>query len=166
MPDRTGPIVFEVVHPVRSFHQRFALTAHRVGKPNAVGRSIITNFLSVIARGGAVTLDREYLNGIGNIFQDPRAKVAVPQREFFLNLIVDLPRNANSAGLRDTFETRSYVHTVAVNIVAFHDHIAQMHADAQNQRTVAGGICIAGSHFTLNFRRAIDGLDDAGEFRE
>jgi hypothetical protein len=57
-----------VVHPVRSFHQRFTLTADRVGKPDAIGRSAITNFLPVIARGEAVTFDRKYLNGIGNIF--------------------------------------------------------------------------------------------------
>ena len=126
----------------------------------------MTNVLPVIVRGEAVTLDRKYLYGIGNILQNPRTKAAIPQRELFHNLIVDLPRNANSAGLRDTFKTRRYVHAVAVNIVAFHDHIAQMHADAQNQRMAARSVRIAGIHVTLNFRRATDGLDDAGEFCE
>ena len=93
-------------------------------------------------------------------------RLRYPSVELFLNLIVDLPRNANSAGLRDTFKTHSDVHAVAINIVAFHNHIAQMHADAQNQRTVARQDWHCGHPFHADFRRAIDRLDDAGEFRE
>jgi len=104
--------------------------------------------------------------GSRDVLQVLRSQTAVTQRQLVLHLIVGLPGNADTAALGDSFETGRDVDAVSVEIIALDDHVAEMHADAKCHLAVAARAAVARRHGPLDFGRAVDALDDAGEFRQ
>src|SRR3972149_6237331 len=75
-------------------------------------------------------------------------------------------RDEDSAGVADALQAGSDVDAVAVEILAFDDHVAEIDADAQHDAAVVGLAGRALGHRRLHADRALHGVDDAGEFGE
>jgi hypothetical protein len=126
----------------------------------------VADFLTFVGDRETVAFDCKDFDRIGNVLEVLRTKVAVTEHELLLHLIVNLSRNANAAGFRDAFKTGRNVHAIAVDIVALHNHVAKMHANAKYHRPLVGRPSIARGHLALNLSRAINRLDHAGKFCE
>ena len=77
---------------------------------------------------------------------------------------VDDRGNADSAGLRQRLQAGGDVDAVAINVVAFDDHIAEIDADPQNDVGLAHGLIRQSTVRALHGESAMDGIDDAAEF--
>ena len=73
-------------------------------------------------------------------------------------MIDHLTRHQNAADACILLKSRGQVHAVAQQIVAFDNHVAQMHADAKGQR-VCGGV-----QFALNGDSRGHAFDDRWKF--
>ena len=60
--------------------------------------------------------------------------------ELVTHLIVDLPRDRNTTGISDALDAGSNVHAVAHQIIALHNDVADMDADAQRQSPLRVGL--------------------------
>src|SRR5438552_212577 len=58
------------------------------------------------------------------------------------------------------------VDTVAINVAAIGDHVAEIDADAKSQAALLGEIQVAVGHCAMNFGGAAHRVDYAGEFRQ
>ena len=56
------------------------------------------------------------------------------------HLIVDLSRQGNATGISDRFDAGSNVYAVAHQIIALHNDVADMNADAQRQFALRVGL--------------------------
>ena len=78
-------------------------------------------------------------------------------------MVVGLAGNADSAGLRDSFEARCDVHAVTVDVVSVDNNVAEMHAYPQQHPVVIARAAIAYLHLALDLGRAFHGFDHAAE---
>ncbi len=104
-----------------------------------------------------------YPNWLGDVLQLVRAEVLEPGLQLRLHLVVDGAGDPDSAGIGDTLQARRDVDAVAMDVVAFDDHVAQINADAEDDPLVVGLIGGAFRHAFLDFDSALDGFDDARE---
>jgi hypothetical protein len=70
------------------------------------------------------------------------------------------------AGIGHGFDPRGVVAAVAIKVVAFDDHVAQIDADAQFDATLRPNIRVPLGHRLLHSDRAADRADDASKFRQ
>jgi hypothetical protein len=131
---RILPIELEVVHPVRRFHKWRPAAHDRIGQPYSIGRATIIDLqlhlvrFDRVARGGA---DDIRLNRFRNVLQSLRTQRSTNQGNFAFDLVVDLARDAHHARLRHCFQTCSNVDAIPQQVLALHDDIAYVDADAQ-----------------------------------
>ena len=69
----------------------------------------------------------------------------------------------NTARVRQGLEPRRDVDTVAVQIAAFHNHVAEVDTDAQHDLSVIRQSHIGGLHCFLQLDSALDCIHGAGE---
>ena len=88
----------------------------------------------VEARCGSPSLgsNPEYSHRFGYILDPLLADVGVAQCELVLDLRVNGIRDANAVGVGETLEARCDVDTVAIDLVAFDHHIAEVNADSKS----------------------------------
>jgi hypothetical protein len=79
------------------------------------------------------------------------------------DLVAYRARNANPAGLGERFEPGRDVDTVAKQILALDEDIADMHADAEAHWLTHGAGGVFFGDGILNCDRTLDGVDRTGE---
>jgi hypothetical protein len=72
--------------------------------------------------------------------------------------------HADPAGFGQPFEPSRNVDAIAINIVAVHDDVAEVDADAERDAMVRWHVHIAVLHRALDLDRALDSSDHAREF--
>jgi len=82
------------------------------------------------------------------------------------HLIVDRIGDEHSAGIGERLDPRSDVDAVAVEVVAFDDHIAEIDADAQFDALVRRDACVPLRDRLLHLDRATHRIDDAGKLHQ
>ena len=75
-----------------------------------------------------------------------------------------MARNADAAPIGDAFEPSRDVHSVAEDVGALRDDVAEIDANAELNAPVRRYLRIALEHAALNFDCAGDGVHDAAEF--
>ena len=83
-----------------------------------------------------------------------------------LDLVVDVARDADPAGLGQALQTGGDVHAVAVDVVALDDDVADVDADPIENLTVLGHACVALPHGALELDGEAHRVDDAGELHQ
>src|SRR5215471_14945945 len=91
------------------------------------------------------------------------AYVFIEKREFVLDLVVDCARNADAARLGETFQPRSDIDPVAVNLFALDHHIAEIDADAKLHPARWRHLSVLGLECSLDRHGAMNCVDYAGE---
>src|SRR5262249_20268494 len=81
-----------------------------------------------------------------------------------LRILVNTSRDADPAGLRQSFQSRGDIDAVAVDVVAVDDDVADIDADPELDPRLRRLVGIALVHAALNLDGATHGIDDAGEF--
>ena len=110
--------------------------------------------------------DGKNLYGLFDILEGLRSQRAEAWRKFAVDEIVDLPLYRDSTSLGRALETGGDVYTVAVDIAASHNYVADMHADPKLQPALRRHRRIAQRHLALDLCRTLDGFDSAREFRQ
>ena len=94
---------------------------------------------------------------LGDVLHRLPAERLESQIELALDLVVDIARDADPAGLRQPLQARGDVDAVAEDVVAVDDDVA--HVDADTKSEIAG----AGRHRRLHRHRACHCIDRARE---
>ena len=80
--------------------------------------------------------------------------------------LVDDGRHANTAGFGQRLEAGGDVDAVAIDVVAFDDDVAEIDADPQHDFRLAQRFIGHQAVRALHRKRAMDRVDDAGEFHD
>ena len=112
---------------------------------------------------GTVEIYGVDLNGLCNILQSLRAKCPIRERQLSIDLVEGLTGDADTAGLRDSFEARCDVHAVAVDVAAIDDDVAEMQAHSKQHPAVIPHAAIAYVHLPLDLRRTFHRFDHTSE---
>src|ERR1700691_3649455 len=163
-PERAFPVVFQMIEPIAGFDQRRPIAADGIGKADAVGSAAITDLLLFVGCRETITMNRKDFDRFGDVLEPLGPKTAITERQLLFYLVVGLARNADAAAFGDTFETGGNIDAVAIDVFAFDDDVADVHADAKRHLAVALSASIARRHRPLNFSSATDAFDGAGEF--
>jgi hypothetical protein len=75
-----------------------------------------------------------------------------------------LARDADAAAFGNAFKAGGNVDAVAVDVIAFDDDVANVHADAKRHLATISSAGIARGHGALNLGGTIDTLNGAGKF--
>src|SRR6516162_7924801 len=81
--------------------------------------------------------------------------------ELAAHLPVSVIRDADAAGLGDTFEPRSNVHTVPKYVAILDDNVADMNTNAEFDPLVVRYRCVALGHASLDFNGAAGSVHGA-----
>src|SRR5262249_16303432 len=92
------------------------------------------------------------------------AEIFVFHFEPVTDLITHCPGDADSARLSYGFEPDRHIDAITEDVVAFHDHIAKIDADAIKQGARSRHVTIAPRHALLKIYCAPERLGDALEF--
>src|SRR5712692_6944391 len=102
----------------------------------------------------------------GNVFHLLLASILVAQRELVSYLLMDSTGDADAAWGGEALEARGDVDPVAVDLFAIDDHVAEVDTDAELHPPLGWDIRVLRLQRGLDFDRALDGVDDAGELRD
>src|SRR5665213_3732366 len=101
---------------------------------------------------------------LGDILQRLLTHVVESEVDLAANLTLRVVGNADRAGLRDPLEASRDIDAVAENVVVIDDDVADMNADPEVDPRWLRHAAILFCHAMLNFDRAADRIDRAGEF--
>src|SRR5262249_9176556 len=79
------------------------------------------------------------------------------------DLVAHRGGDTDAAGLSERLQARGNVDAIAKDVVAFHDHVAKIDADAKLDRACRRDIRIAPGHLRLDLGSALHRVDDALE---
>jgi len=111
-----------------------------------------------------IEIERVNLNGSCNVFKVLSTKLPTAYRNFPLNLIENLARNANASAVSDTFEPRCDIDTITEDIASIFDNVTDINARTQFYLLISWNIVIAFMHTALKFHRATYGFYDTRKF--
>ena len=114
-------------------------------------------------RCGPIQQHAPHVHRMRDVLDRLFAEVLVAERELVPNLFVNGPRDADAAGVGETFQPRRDIDSVAVDLVAFDHHIAEVDADAEVHPARRRQPGVLNLERALNIHRAIDRIDHAGE---
>src|SRR5208282_617011 len=80
--------------------------------------------------------------------------------------LIDDRGDTDTARFGQRLQARGDVDAIAVNVVAFHDYIAKIEPDPQNNLRLAQGFIRQGAVGALHGKRAVHGIDHASELRD
>ena len=83
--------------------------------------------------------------------------------DLVLDLVVDIARDADAAGLGQLLQSRGNVHAVAIDVVVLDDDVADVDADPEHDAPVVGLIGLALGDARPGSRGAFDRVDHASE---
>src|ERR1700683_3842362 len=96
-PDRTVPVVFEMVEPIPGFHQRGACATDGISETDTVRGAAIVDLLLLVGCSEAVAVNGKNFDCFGNVLEVLSAEISITKCEFLLHLVVGLTRNADAA---------------------------------------------------------------------
>ena len=99
-------------------------------------------------------------------FEGLRPKIVPTDIDLAANLPIGIVGDADTARLGDALEPRGDVDAVAEDIVVVDDDVADVDADAKFDPLVLRHVGVLLGHAALDFDRAADGIDGAGEFHQ
>ena len=82
------------------------------------------------------------------------------------NALVDNRRNANSTGCGERLQPRGNIDSVAVDVFAIDDYVAQIDANSKHDGGSARFVILLSGHRGLHLNGAVHGVNDAAEFRK
>src|ERR1700736_6869617 len=94
------------------------------------------------------------------------ADVIAGKLDASVDLLVDLARDADPAGLGDALKARCYIDAVAIDAHLVIDHVADVDADAELHAALRLDCRIALCHGGLDGERALARVHHAGELGE
>jgi hypothetical protein len=170
--DRQFPVVFKMAKPVRRLQHRRSAADGRVCQPDTVGRLAIAYFLLEVRRGeepgarrcSGIEMDRENLHRLRDVLEVLSAEFAIGHIKLALDLIEHLARNADAAAIGKAFEPSRDIDSVAEDVGALRNDVAEIYADAEFDALVRRCLRIAFEHAALNLDGTRDGVHDAAKF--
>ena len=116
-----------------------------------------------LAGRGRVHEDAVDADRLGDALDLLLAERGVADRQLRLDVVVGGAGDRDAAGLGERLHAVGDVHAVAVDVVAFDDHVAKIDADAELQPALErqGGVALG--LLPLHLDRATQGIDDALE---
>ena len=117
-------------------------------------------------RGGGVHDDAVDADAAGDVLQLVLAQVLERKVELAAYLVVDLGRDADSAGAGERLDARRDIDAVAVDPVSLDHEVAEIDADPERHAALFGQFCIARSQFRLEGEGRFDRVYRAAEFRQ
>jgi len=94
------------------------------------------------------------------------AKILELERQFLHDVIVNAPRDADPARVRQALQARGDVDAIAENISVLQHDVADIDSDAELHSTVFFEVVVRVSQFILDFDRALDSRQGAAERRK
>ncbi len=73
-------------------------------------------------------------------------------------------RDIDAPWVGKAFKSGSYIHSIAIDLVAIDNHIAEIDADSKLNFSLIGEVFATGLEVTLNYHRARQGIHHTGEF--
>src|ERR1700758_4859484 len=152
--NRQFPVIFEMTHPVRRLQHRWSMADRRVCQPDTV-RCFAIAYLLLEVRSGeeagarrclGIELDRVNLHRLGDVLEILSAELAIGYIKLALDLIEHLARNADAAAIGDVFEPSRDIHSVAEDVGAFRDDVAEIDTNAKFNALVLLYLRIALEH--------------------
>jgi hypothetical protein len=102
----------------------------------------------------------------GNVLDLLLTQIFECDLDLVAHLIAHYPADTDPAGLPESFQTGRDIHSVAEDVLAFDNYIAEVDADAKLDPLLPPGGFVTPGHPPLKLDPAPHGVDDAGKFRE
>src|SRR4029450_9822991 len=163
------PIVFDMIHPVCCFHQRWSAAHGRISEPYTIGCTAVVDLqlhTVWVNETFTIEIDRVSLDGFWNVLQFLRPERSINERQLALDLFVGLGGNTNTAGFGETFEARCNVHAIAVDIVVIDDDVTNIDADSKFNPVTLRDVGVTFCHGALNINSTTYGIHCAREFNQ
>ncbi len=103
------------------------------------------------------------MHGMADVLHRLLAAVGEGERQLVADLVMDGAGDGDAARLGQRLEPRRDIDTVAENVAALDDDVAEIYADAEFEAAVGQNLGIARRHRALNGGGAADGGDHALE---
>src|SRR5271169_1480388 len=116
--------------------------------------------------GDRVSSDAEYAHGTGDVLDVLLAEIGERQIELVTHLVARGARHGDAAGLADRFEAGRDIDAVPEYVVSVDDDVADIDANAQQERRSLGGWRAAPAQVALDADGAGDRVDRARELGE
>src|SRR6185369_6904659 len=98
-----------------------------------------------------------------DIFNLLLAEISKGQGQLGADLILHCTRDTNSVRLRKSLQPSGDIYGIPEEIVALHDDVADVDADAEPHLLARGPFCILFGYGLLNFDGALNGIHGTGE---
>ncbi|MEY9790128.1 hypothetical protein ABIE77_004687 [Sinorhizobium fredii] len=99
------------------------------------------------------------------VAERPLADIGGREIKLGRDVIMNLLRNADSAGRSDFLEARGDGNAIAMDVVVFDNDVAEVNADTQFQ-ALGAALFVVLRHHLLDCHGAADGIDNARELRQ
>src|SRR5215472_3010952 len=99
----------------------------------------------------------------GDVLDLPLAHVFERKGELVAHLIAHDPADADPTRLGQSFQPCRYIDTVAIDVAAVSDDVADIDPHAELDAAIRRHIGVSLRHLPLHFDRAAHRVDDAGE---
>gem|GEM_PF-2140727 len=106
------------------------------------------------------------MHGAGNVLQAFLTQIFERRSKTVLHIFMDATGYADTTWLGDFLKTCSHIDTIAEQVAAFGDHVADIDANTEADLAVCFDISIAFGHANLKRESAPHGIDGAGEFEQ
>ena len=103
-------------------------------------------------------------DGTRDVFERLLAHVLKGKVEAPRGILLNAGRNADAAGFGQAFEPRGDIDAVTKDVAVLDENVANIDADAELDAMLRRQRRVAFGQSRLHFRRASEGVDDAGEF--
>jgi hypothetical protein len=101
-----------------------------------------------------------------NVFDVLSTKVRKGNRQDFAHLIVCFPGDTHASGARQCLQSRSDVHARAEEVPSAHDHVPDVHANAESNAPIGCNADVRFGQRGLRIYGALHGLYGACELRK
>jgi len=137
-------------------------TIDRLGGPSAFGLD---------ADGVGTTLGKVDLDGVcshrpRDVLESLLAEIDKVHIDLAADMVMRRARDQNAAGLAKTLEPRGDVDSLAENVVALDQHVAEVDADPKDDALSFRSVGVALGHQLMNSGSAFDCGDDRGKFQQ
>src|ERR1700730_13742608 len=114
-------------------------------------------------RSGPLHHHPPYMHWTRDILDRLLARVFVGKRQLVAHLVVRRARDTDTTRSRETLQPRPDVYPIAIDLLAFDHHVAEVHADAELHPAVGCQIGVFSFEYGLYLDRALDRIHHSGE---
>ena len=123
----------------------------------------ITRSSSLPPRWRTVKQYPPHMHGIGDILNSLIAEVLEVKRQLTLYVFADRVRNAYAAGVGEILQSRRDVDPIAVYLIAFDHHVAEVDADTKLHPAIGRESTVFRFECALYVNGALDSIYDTGK---